>query len=354
MQFDQSLNVRGKWKRWTCYELVNGVVIPAQNAELEEYDPWERYRANFGKYRTVEQPYCSLLELGKHLDREKNAGRRPSKADSKQVSEGTKRGPQNGADKLILDWCNKHGLLGLIPVLSTRIDVTDKVFHYRDRGKWLTVLREIERRKSTVLESQRVESGEEDSFTPQIQRDNSGSLTWLNWVFHRYETTRLAKKRAFFGGSPSDPFTPWRPGSVGFWKIYGEPADEIGDWCTVFAHSASFLNRSSGLTNEGDFLNASHLVLSGLAESSAPHFEFYPERSIVLDEVRSPAGLLASYALMLLWDLVEGRRVLRCVNCDRYFVSDEHRASYCSPRCRNTAQSRRYRETKKTKSSIGG
>ncbi len=354
MQFDQSLNVRGKWKKWTHYELVNGVIVPAQHAELKEYDPWEKYRVNFGKYRTVEQPYCSLLELGRHLDHEKNGGVRQSKGDPKQVSGGTKRGPQNAADKLILDWCNKHGLLGLLPVLSTRIEVTDNVFHHRDGGKWLTILRHQERRRSTVIESQRVESGEDDSFTPQIRGDSRETLTWLDWVIHEYETTQLAKKSTFFGGSPGEPFTPWRPGSGAFWKIYREPADEIGDWCTVFAHSASFLSRSSGLTNERDFLNASRLVLSKLAESAAPYYEYYPERSIILDEVRRPAGLLASYAQMLLWDLVEGRRVLRCVNCDRYFVSDEHRASYCSPRCRNTAQSRRYRESKKTKSSIGG
>jgi len=347
MHSDQSLDVRGKWKLWTRYELVNSTVVPAQDAELREYDPWERYRANFGKYRTVEQPYCSLIDLGIRLAQQREEGVRPSRIDPKHVTSVTIRGPQNEADSLILDWCNKHGLLGLVPVLATRIDITDKIYHVRDGGKWRTVLRQEERRKSTVIEHQLVESGDEDSFTPLIQGDHRETLTWLNWVFHAYEKTPLAKKRAFFGAwSPSQPFTPWRPGSSAFWKIYGEPADEFADWCIVFARTASFLSRSSGLANELDFLNASRLVLSRLSDSAVPYFAYYPERTIVLDEERTPAGLLASYALMLLWDLVEGRRTLVCMNCGRYFVSDERRAAYCAPRCRNTAQSRRYRAKK--------
>jgi hypothetical protein len=64
------------------------------------------------------------------------------------------------------------------------------------------------------------------------------------------------------------------------------------------------------------------------------------------EEVRASAGLLASYALMFLWDHADGRRALRCENCSRYFVSNEVRAEYCSPRCRNTASVRRRRRSK--------
>jgi hypothetical protein len=62
-----------------------------------------------------------------------------------------------------------------------------------------------------------------------------------------------------------------------------------------------------------------------------------------LEQVTISPGLLSSYALMFLLDQVENRRALRCEVCVRYFVSDERRALYCSPRCRHTAQSRRYR-----------
>jgi len=89
-------------------------------------------------------------------------------------------------------------------------------------------------------------------------------------------------------------------------------------------------------------------MLRCLAESAALQFEFYPGRVRILDEERTPAGLLASFALMFLWDLRDGRRALRCKNCSLYFVSDEYRAAYCSIRCRNTAQSRQYRAKKET------
>jgi hypothetical protein len=153
---------------------------------------------------------------------------------------------------------------------------------------------------------------------------------------------------AFFGAwTPTESFLPWRPLSRLFWSKYAEPVQYLADWCVVFTHSVDYLSGGRReATKNLTFLNAAHMVLRRLAESAAPHFELYPGRNVVLDEERTPAGLLASYALMFLWDLLEGRRALRCKNCDHYFVSDEYRAAYCSTRCRNTAQSKRYRAKK--------
>jgi hypothetical protein len=286
-----------------------------------------------------------LLELGRHLESAEQRGVHPSKLDSQYSAANPMLGPQNDADKLVLDWCNTHGLLGLVPVLSTSIRVNDNVRHYRDGGRWFSDILEEEIRGSRTMTWRTKDSGDQDSVTTPVRGDGNSNITWLSWLTREYESTPLVKKRAFFGAlSPGETFTPWRPWSQAFWKMYGEPVQEIADWSITFTHCADALSRSREV--EDHLLHASHGVLSRLADSAAPRFRLYPTRSIVLDEERTPAGLLASYAQMLLWDFVEGRRALRCKNCKRYFVSDEYRAAYCSPRCRNTAQSRRYRAKK--------
>jgi hypothetical protein len=112
----KSLGVEGSWFRWSRYDIDNGVLVPAEGAELQQYDPWVDFRSNAGKYRTVDQPYVPILELhrkltilgGKH-----NVWPTPARA--------AKRGMQNEADELIVAWCNQHGFLGLVPVLSNSI-----------------------------------------------------------------------------------------------------------------------------------------------------------------------------------------------------------------------------------------
>src|SRR5690349_13705292 len=64
----KSFEVSGEWFRWSRYRMVNKVIVPMPGAELNEYDPWKAYRSNAGKYRTVDQPYTSLLELQRKLE----------------------------------------------------------------------------------------------------------------------------------------------------------------------------------------------------------------------------------------------------------------------------------------------
>jgi hypothetical protein len=338
MHSDNSLNIRGNWKRWTQYEIVDGCVAAAEGAELVSYDPWEGYRANAGKYRTVQQPYCSLLQMTRRLRQYIDSDYRSSRQwSSELVTE-------------ILRWSGQHGLLGLLPVLSTRVQVSDTLRHYRKGGEWFTKVIESSDRGDLVFSQPLVDAGDVDERTTKGLHDG-GAITWLNWISQDYEREPLSCKKAFFSIDHLGQFEPFRPGTSQFWKTYREPVPDFIDWCIVFANIADTLSRETKLAEEPTFLKASAVVLSQLADScSAPSLQLYPERRLLLDEERRPAGLLASYALMLLWDLVEGRRVLSCTNCCRYFVSDEHRAAYCSPRCRNTAQSRRYRAKHSLKS----
>jgi len=62
-----SVDVRGRWRLWSRYQLREGVICRSPRATLVEYDPWDLYRENLGRYRTVQQPYVSLLELAREL-----------------------------------------------------------------------------------------------------------------------------------------------------------------------------------------------------------------------------------------------------------------------------------------------
>src|SRR5258708_1795123 len=78
MHLDKSFEVRGRWQRWNRYDLVNGVIMPAPGSPgPEEYDPWGGFRANAGRYRTVEQPYLPLLDLHRNLQQAKSNGIHP-------------------------------------------------------------------------------------------------------------------------------------------------------------------------------------------------------------------------------------------------------------------------------------
>ena len=272
------------------------------------------------------------------------------------------RGPQNEADCLILDWCNGHGLLGLVPVLSSSIRLPVSIepgkydfmrvitqrHHFRDGGIWHPSIMGSEISSSTAEEAE------------EYARQRAGArpqphVTWFNWLLHFYEEKPSDHIRDFFLPSAFGLSSEIKknipvpcPNTPEFWQSYGEPLREFTTWCEMFAEAVKYLGQWEGGNQEPEpgtaayAVRSAHWVLSGLAQSAAPSFSFNPEKNR-LEEQRVSAGLLASYALMFLWDRMAGRLALRCQNCQQYFVSNEQRAKYCSPRCRNTAQSRRYR-----------
>jgi hypothetical protein len=238
-------------------------------------------------------------------------------------------GPHNDADELILGWCNNHGLLGLVPVLSNSIRPADgNHHHHRDGGVWSTLIT-----TGTTTHLRGDDSADREAAPPGF----TPGVTWLNPAILLYEEKPLDHIELFFRADE----TP-RPNSQQFWGQYGEPIQQFTHWVGIFVSLVDCVSQSK----DTDAIRRAHSILNALAQSAAPSFRFNAKRNR-LDEERVPAGLLASYALMFLWDSMEKRRALRCENCDSYFVSNDPRARYCSPRCRNTAQSRRYRLPKK-------
>src|SRR4051812_21030165 len=81
------------WWRFGRYEVRDGYIRPAPQAQLDEYDPWAEYHAARRGRQEKPAPYQSLLSL---LD-EITAAISPRD------------------ERRIADWCNQYGLLGVLP-----------------------------------------------------------------------------------------------------------------------------------------------------------------------------------------------------------------------------------------------
>ena len=334
--------MRGTWFRSSRYRLWYGRVAPEPDAELLRFDPWRTYRKNLGKYRTVEQPYLSLLELKRSLDEEAEAsGSRPTQP-QKRVMEGPVVGPPTLADGRILDWCNHHGHLGIFPVMSTLVQLDDsresdefgvtRTQYVRDGDEWHV---------ETASQFEWLSSAEatEDHVRSRLV-DSHGKHNWFNFNSRTHDEQPIDELRHYFPHLErrGNRFAPPLPLTDEFWRSYGEPVWEIGRFCDLFARAVDYLkewNDDATPDEQHSNVRRASLFLKDLA------------RNVEVDDlehIRRSAGLLASYALMFLWDRADGRRCLQCARCDSHFVSNDRRGLYCSPRCRNIVQIRRHRE----------
>ena len=336
----RSFDVNGNWVRWSQYHLVNGVVGPAPRATPLPYDPWASFRTNAGKYRTVSQPYLALLELRRRLKEEEARGISPTQLQGRDTR-GLIVGSPTAADQLILDWCTEHALLGILPVMATCIrldDVDDRhelaikrTYYIRDGKRWnLGTTQQFEWLSTREATEERLR---------EMVKKAKGTVTWLNFGTRAHDELPLEELRDFFpklenaGGG----FVPPLPLTDEFWQAYGEPVWEIKKYCHLFGEAVDYMklwNAKRSADQQDSSVRRASMFLRDLAQN-VPLDD--------LDGTRTSAGLLASYALMFLWDRREGRRCLQCENCARYLVSNETRARYCSPRCRNIVQSRRHR-----------
>ncbi len=342
------MQLKGEWVRWTSYDLLNSVIVRAAGSKLESYDAWAPYAANVGKYRTVEQPYTSLLELARKLRDAESRGVHPSALGWRAQQSEPIQGAKTEVDQLVLDWCNQYGLLGLVSVRCGSITVNRDVRHFRDGGQWFTRLVEREVSQGLMSITKTYLQHGEHSVSPNVAVRDEPTCTWLDWKSHEFKDKPLNDLEVFFRRASSDqPLCVPRPNTVEFWGQYGEPLIDFIDSCKDFAASVAFMSRWQGGAQADDAaelarVQQGHRYLSGLAKATGLESQF-DSRAATLREDRFSAGLFASFGLMFLLDWQEGRRALECRNCASWFVSNDHRAGYCSPRCRNTAQSRRYR-----------
>jgi hypothetical protein len=138
------------------------------------------------------------------------------------------------------------------------------------------------------------------------------------------------------------------PLSDEFWYLYAEPITEFLNGAILLKEALDRLkhiNPQETLTpddiynvNYGKNILHSLLAPVGLA--------LYPTEEGTFKQQWVASSLLASFAAMAFFDLTQDR-LLRCRRCDQLFTSEAYQAAFCSPRCRQAAQKKAYRERKK-------
>lgn len=296
--------------------------MPAESAVLVQYDPWIDFTQNVGKYRTVEQPYLPVLELGRRLEEIDHAAR----------SSWVPGGP---IEKLVVPWSTSHGLLGLLPSLAESIafpvtsgDTPYQRVWFRLGGQWWEKDSESEPFREPGIDwSRSFEGGFKER----------GGFDLLLKFF-----PKLAERKSWFDDVPQIQTTE-------FWRDYGEPLELFDQVCIELAQAVRALGSWQWTSEAADQRGDALWFLNSLVQAAGPTFgDHDPSGKPGIFEYHICAGLLGSYALMILSDLTSGRRIPNCETCGRFFVSNVAQAAYCSPKCRHTAQTRRHRQKSRT------
>ena len=366
----------GLWYRFNRYEIAGGYIRPAPGAVLEEYDPWEAYRSWINGEGETAPPYQSLLDLSERLEL-----RRDEKSDSSWVV------PEGVGD--LLAWCAKFGLLGILshdaqiitlaPRWANEAAKGDKhvevrTGYSRRGGEWCSI--------NGVLKPPSGGCEEGELVIPRDIPKQWGRpgvyLSPIGYPSVKFFplTGQLSRFFPDVPGSERETYLYPAPNSEKFWREYAEPLDWFFGEVAYFRIAIEMIHRPFSEGMEANFsqwlddtfeglikvgLKAEHALrmmdalilrdpLNDFVANISPRLETSPDGSRRI-EWSSPS-LLVTFAMMALQDATEQRRVLRCGNCNKLFVTGVHNALYCSTRCRNTAQQRRYRHAKRERAHI--
>ncbi len=365
----------GAWWRFDRYEIRDEAIRPEHGASLEEYDPWQEYRESRLPGSTQAPPYQSLLDLLERITI------RPARDGGWSVTPA--------GHTLISDWCARHGLLGGIlqaaqlvtlaprwePCLSPESHPSEPegTMHpsqarYVRQGSgwgisWSQNVRVEARPGSPVRRGQLVSEADIPAEWPRrsiLWHDLQGygkwredDLSWhwsrffpnvpeFDWGPYRYQKVGEAPDAGAkaFAQSAGETFQYPRPGEPRFWKLYAEPLGDFLGSAFILRDALEKLghNGDDADLREGQaLLNA---LVEGVSMAIVPTDHGFTQRWVA-------PSLLASFAMMALQDLTEGKRVLTCENCGALFLSDAWQARYCKARCRLTALQREYRRRKR-------
>jgi hypothetical protein len=279
-----------------------------KNAPFRQYDPWQDYKIPEGK-ESIRQPYHGLIEFISRIDR----GDLLAQA----------------RDSAIKEWCNKHGLLGVLLHCCESIS-QDTV---RDGLPWaVSYAREADGWRETPEYGREAPPGALirglGQFSPRLQ---SPKDTWGQFF------------PSISGVYPC-------PFSEEFWRTYTEPVE-------VFVDAARLLNKAvNGLRTLKESRGHIEIKRLDFRQNAGPaiHSLLLPVRSIIELEAKaryhlgySTGSLLSDLAMMAALDATN-YRLLACGNktCGALLTTKSATAHYCSARCRGTAQMRKYRAEK--------
>lgn len=366
-----------RWARFDAYEVRKDCICPCRGASLEYYDPWLLYEESRRAGSGIEGPHTRLLSI---LGGGWSTGSRPGR-------------PQEARRTLpaLLDWAREYGLPGLL--LETVRQVTlaprwygipvgtlDQVFpsqvtYAASGGLWKSRRRDFD--WCVMYETDgdpEVAARAGEAISPKIlqqlaRRANSLGLwqppgvllhdgvMWTSSPLSGYWSRFFPDVRQSEAESYDYPV----PLSEEFWRVYGEPLDEVLSW---LRHVLEVMERLSGelvLLPLGDRVNYQDRLLDyerlglntlarrlvsmraeqrtwGAAEISQLLAGCSPVLQIDDDggvgQRWQTSSLAGSLVLMASRELAEEGRWLRtCRTCGRFFSTANYQQLSCSRKC---------------------
>jgi hypothetical protein len=318
-------HTEGEWWRISLYEIRDGCIRPAKGAKLDWYDPWPdfgRTRAQtVGQWPAGVQPgYQSLMKLVHQLEYLPGHTRYPNCLSGKSQA-------------LILEWCQQHGLLG---VLLSRWESIRLAPQRAGAGSWIQ--RTYSRGFGQVIRAQESKGDLVDSpanvlihaLDDLTLTDESPRKTWSRF-FPGIESS----KRETYAYPP--------PYTAEFCQLYGEP---LSDFCNAAKFLVGAISHAGTkqLEIRGDLKLARKQALDAINLLRRPIddvLDLLEDGS--MKSRRVTPSLLATFAEMFAQDQAYGRSILQCTSCGSPFVSSAYQAQYCSVTCRLREQKRRLR-----------
>jgi hypothetical protein len=361
--------IRGHWWHHDGYEIRDGLVQPAPGSRLIDYGPWEAHvRARIGDAKSPLDHFLDLVYmLRADLDMEETEEAlccEPLEEWASALREG------------ILAWCSRYGLLGMLPHRTLFVELAPswdseaagvdsegmRVFRthqvgYRRFSTWVrsesSPFRVRAQRKPRGFEpgdpvSPRIKLPEAREPSAHIQRSpvEAPEEVPLAESWGPYFPSVSPRERSRYQYPMPDTFE--------FFELYSEPLrDWLGALHTIGMAASLFAEAAEDAQEEGaddDWVvahaEAGQLFLDGAVLGASPIVELADDG--LRTSWRAPS-LYSYVALMLVDDLSGERRLRACENCGRLFTSSAYQATYCTPRCQNTAAKRRQRQRKRQK-----
>ncbi len=347
----------GGWCRFSRYEIRDGAIRPARNADLSWYDPWEIYRIS-EKDKGTPPPYQSLLalvwSLGAVFVEAESRWRFDCGAESLDLSE------QNE----ILDWCSRFGLLGILPHTAISIQIPPRNSspngrkqneYVRVNGQWIdrigtqpyvsadgvTLFDLVEAFQSLLFRAQSRSGNTPDLGKVDELAQRSHPVATISFLDLDLDgptlrtvplSTVLSRYFPDFKDA-GDHFKCPRPLTREFWKIYSERVDDFLQTAVTFLTAVEPI---AGLHDIGS--------LSWLESFLAPiGVSLSFDSTNQIQEQWVCPSLLSSFGRMAVQDLSAGMRVLCCACCGRPFVTSSYQTRYCSEQCGWRQRKRRTR-----------
>jgi len=330
-----------KIKIGTTYHGAHFCIVRAPGAKLVYYDPWQAWeQAHPLSPSARKTPYQELL----HLLRELRYEMRDGLGSFASGDTGLSPPLTETSVKLLLEWCSKWGLLGMLLHRARQATLAP-------HGQALAALVGVQlpvqyqyRRVNGGWERVKIISG---SLKPEVliaDSPNRGYSSDLN-----LEPLSSTWSTFFPAVAAEDAETSAYPMPLSreFWRAYGEPVSEFV--CGALALQQSL----EAIAIEKPARGKSNRVMLQRGEYSLEALE---QDISFCTTLKSPNGiatrligttLLGSFTAMALRDLEGGGRIHKCL-CGEVFVSSgQPNAEYCSSRCRWRFKKQRQRRSQK-------